>query len=472
MANELDKNQQKEQKEKVQDLEKVMKLAFKEGDFDEVYSVSDKLKVLDPENHLSQKLIEKVENTRKKQKVEAKKAKIKEYEGMLKKLFKDGELDKLLALAKELKEFDSENKAVDKWTVKAQKLKGKAEQAKEVSKANLIDKKPGFFAKLLSKPKNNLKIEVSPTSTPAPAPTPTPTPTPTSIPVVPKVAAPLIQKPATPVIPVKPVINVPPKGNLFTNMFKKGEEDKQTEKSIIDTIVAKTDEKKVQKIAKQKPVKLKKKKEKVKINLLSFSKVFINFTAIFIVFSAAFLYVEFLDEENTMLSLVGIQENTGSRLRSSAEENRSNKRKEAVLSKDIQLYKSGYQDKAMDTVNKIIDDRINWPDIFSKINRVTDSIYELNDFFKYIEYNNYSFDAERGTIRVTGTLSDPVGRNLTRLVELEEAFMYFPKDKNNPNDDTEPFFSDFKEFTSFSKTIDPETGRYTSSFQLSFALNK
>jgi nitrogen regulatory protein P-II 2 len=124
------------------------------------------------------------------------------------------------------------------------------------------------------------------------------------------------------------------------------------------------------------------------------------------------------------------------------------------------------------TVETIIDERINWPDIFAKINEVTNSVYELNDFFKYVEYNNYSFDAEQGSIRVTGTLSDPLGRNLTKLVELEEAFKFYPKDKNNPEDTTQPYFTEFREFTSFSKSLDPRTGRFTSNFQMSFSLNE
>ena len=255
-------------------------------------------------------------------------------------------------------------------------------------------------------------------------------------------------------------------------MFNKGEVEKQTQKSIIDTIVAKTDEKKVEKAPKKKAIKLKKAKDEDATAILTFAKVFMNFTAIFIIFSAAFLYVEFIDEQNTMLSLIGVEENTGSRLHTAAEDNIKNKRQEGVLSKDIELFKGGYQDSALGAVDQIIDSRINWPDIFNKIDDVTDSIYDHNKFFKYIEYNNYSFDAEKGTIRVTGTLTDPVGRNLTRLVELEEAFIYFPTDKNNPDDPGKPFFSGFREFTSFSKTLDQTTGRYTSNFQLSFELNE
>lgn len=324
------------------------------------------------------------------------------------------------------------------------------------------------------------KVEAKPEAAPA-APKPV-----APAPLAPKPltpVAPLAAKPLTPAAtapapkPAVPAAFAKPKekkGNLFTRMFG-GKEEAKDKKSIIDTIVAKTGEaKKVEKKEAKKEVKKIKgvKKEEDAGAFLTFARVFMNFAAVFIVFSAGFLYVDFIDKENTFLSLVGIQENTGSRLHKASEETRELSREEAILNQNIELYKGGYQDNSLDIVANIIDERINWPDIFAKINEVTNSVYELNDFFKYVEYNNYSFDAEKGAIRVSGTLSDPLGRNLTKLVELEEAFKYYPKDKNNPDDPTKSYFHAFREFTSFSKTLDQKTGRYTSNFQLSFALSE
>ena len=464
MANEVDKNKQKEQKEKVKSLETAMKSAFKEGHFDVLKKTAEELKTLDPENHLAKKLLEKVKREEEEQEMKKKAEKIREYEMMLKKLYKEGEIDKLIALAKELKQFDPKNKASDKWAAKGEKVQLKAKaieekkQKKEAAKAESGKKTGSIFEMAIKKDVTEKKE--APVEAPAPS-----------------VAAPAASVPAP--APVVPAIKLPqkseaekkPQGNIFTKMFQQGEE-KQTEKSIIDTIVAKTDEKKPEKAPNPKAVKIQKPKEENAMALLTFSKVFMNFTAIFIVLSAAFLYVEFLDDNNTMLNLVGIEENTGSRLRAAAEENQADKRKEAILGNDIETYKGGYEDKAINTVKSIISERLNWPDIFAKINEVTTSVYELNDFFKYIEYNNYSFDADNKTVRVSGTLSDPSGRNLTKLVELEEAFKYYPKDKDNPDDPTKPYFSGFREFNSFSKTLDQATGRYVSSFQLSFSLNE
>lgn len=523
-----DKNKQKDPKEQIRALEKEMKTAFREGNYKAVKTVSDKIKALDPENHLAEKMIEKAEAAKNKEEGKAKKEKIREYRVMLKRLYKDRDLEKLMALAKEFKDFDPESKHADKWLLRAEKLEeklgGKKVEKKEKEEAKPLKiEKQGFFAKLFKKSekpaetekkegimglmakeekKEPAKIEVreekeeektmeikeepvkieakpeplKPVEEAKPA-EPKPVKPAFSIPVKPPVAKPTpAPQAAAPTAPVataaaplkKEVTPKEAKGNIFTKMFGKKEEETQ-KKSIIDTIVAKTDKKEEKEAAGKEAKKPTEKKEAE--GLLTFSKVFMNFAIIFIVFSAAFLYVEWVDKENTMLSLAGISENTGGRLHSASEELSSLKGKEATLSKDIELYKGGYDDKALNIVESIIDERINWPDIFAKINEVTNSVYELNDFFKYIEYNNYSFDAENGTIRVTGTLSDPLGRNLTKLVELEEAFMYYPKDKNDPEDTTEPYFTGFKEFTSFSKTLDKATGRYTSSFQLSFALN-
>ena len=118
----------------------------------------------------------------------------------------------------------------------------------------------------------------------------------------------------------------------------------------------------------------------------------------------------------------------------------------------------------------LIESRINWPDLLKKINEVANSVYELNDFFNYIEYSNYSVDFKTGAIQVSGTLSDPEGNNLAQLVVLEEAFKNYPRDPSNPDDTTIPYFENFAEFNSLSKTFDDEMGRYTSGFQLAFSI--
>jgi len=508
-----DKNKQNDTKGQIKVLEQEMMTAFQEASYESVKTLAGQIKAIDPKNHMAEKLVKKVEKVNAKEDKKAKLEKAKEYKVMFKKLYKDRNLEKLMALAREFKDSAPESKLADKWLLRAEKLKerlgGKKEEIKKDAKTD-EEKKPGLFAKLFKKSEKPVeaekkggimqmmaekakaepakievkeekvevkkeekkeepvKIEVKPEpikpaiSIPVEPPVAKPTPAPAA-PAVPAIAP--LKKEITP----KEKAPAEANGNIFTKMFGKKEEETQ-KKSIIDTIVAKTD-KKEEKKAPEKEAKAPAEK-KDGAGLLTFSKVFMNFAIIFIVFSAAFIYVEWIDKENTILSLAGISENTGGRLHSASEEASTLRRQEAILSKDIALYKGGYDDRALTIVESIIDERINWPDIFVKINEVTNSVYELNDFFKYIEYNNYSFDAENGTIRVTGTLSDPLGRNLTKLVELEEAFKYYPKDRNNPDDTTEPYFIGFREFTSFSKTLDPATGRYSSSFQLSFALNE
>ena len=452
-----DKNKQTQAPEDVRALEKEIKTDFKEGRFDAVKTLYDRIIKLDPENRLATKLMKKAGE-------KAKKQKTKEYVDMFKKLYKEKDVSKLAALAKEFKESDPENKQAAKWEHRAAKLQEKLTGVKAEEKP--AEAEP---IKIEAKKEEPLKIEIKPAQEPIkPAP------------AAPVAAAPEPKTPAVPAVspPKAPAAEAEKeKGNLFTRMFGKKEEDIQ-KKSIIDTIVAKTDKKEKEPVKKEEVRKTETwktetpEKEKTMTGLLTFSKVFLNFSVIFIALSAAFLYVEWIDQNNTVLSLAGISENTGGRLHTASVKLEEQKKEEEKLNKDIELYEGGYEDKTIETVDKIIAERINWPDIFNKINEVTNSVFPHNDFFKYVEYNNYSFDAQRNAIRVSGSLSDPGGRNLTKLVELEEAFKYYPKDMNDPKDTTEPYFRNFTEFTSFSKSLDTETGRYNSSFQLSFELNK
>ncbi|MFH0837957.1 MAG: hypothetical protein V1880_01685 [Patescibacteria group bacterium] len=452
-----DKNKDVKSPADIGSLEKEMKNALKEGDFEGAKTVYDKLKKADPENRLADKLMRKMQKIKEKEGKKEKLRKAKEYKTMLRTLLKNRDVEKLEALAKEFKEFDPDSRHAAKWLLRAERLKEKT--------GGKTEKKPAVPKPLAIGLKKEAPLRLTPIPTPPVKPLVVPTPN-----VKPLVVPQPKPKPAEPVKQPAPPKDEP-KGNIFTKMFGKKEET-MNEKSIIDTIVARTDKMKEKEVIQKEMEPEKPDKKGTSLGLLTFSKAFMNFIVIFIVFSAAFLYVEWIDTGNTMLSLAGISENTGGRLHSASEKLGILRRQEAILNKDIELYKEGYDDKAVSTIESIIKSRINWPDIFGKINEVTNSVYELNDFFKYIEYNNYSFDAENRTIRVTGALSDPLGRNLTKLVELEEAFKYYPKDKNNPDDTTEPYFTGFKEFTSFSKTLDPTTNRYNSSFQLSFALNE
>lgn len=461
-----DKKIQNNSPDDIKTLEKSMKDAFKAADYDAVKTAYDKITRLDAGNRLAQKLMQKAEKIKEKKEKAFKEEKAKEYVDMFKKLYKESNIEKLTALVKEFKESDPENKHAIKWELRAQKL-----QEKEMGKKK---EKPAEATplKIEAKPEppkpvsSVLAISAVPKAVTPPAPV---------IPVIPKAVI-----PSTLVVPVAPKAEAKKeapeevKGNIFTKMF--GKEEELDKKSIIDTIVAKTDKKAQKKAEKKEGVKkvtLKPvKKEEGAAGLLIFSRIFMNFAIIFIALSAIFIYVEWIDKENTVLRLAGVTENTGGKLHKASQQLESLQKEEKDLNKNIELYKGGYDDQAVKMLDQIIGERINWPDIFDKIKQVTNSVYAMNDFFKYIEYNNYSFDAEKGAIRVSGTLSDPLGRNLTKLVVLEEAFKYYPKDKNDPEDKTQPYFVGFNEFTSFSKTFNEKTGRYISSFQLSFSLNK
>lgn len=457
-------------------LEAQLNAAFKEKNYTLVRDLAAKIQMIDASNALSKKLLQKLEEEKTKEEAREKAIKSKEYEVMLKKLYKEEDYAKVKDLANEFKTFDPQNKSAEKWIKKAENggkgffsmLFGRSKKKEAVIPAS---------ATSVSTQSANVKIEASSASTSALP----------DLKLTPEHVAPKVIVPPTVVasnppqtasqtvsLPSVAVPHVPqtPKstiGNTFTKMF--GKDKSQDAASIMDRIVAKVDQKQKNKnLDGSSPVILSP-QEKKPFNLLGFSKVLMNFTAVFIFMTGSFLYLDYLDKENTVLGFVGFEENTGSKLHKAAEKITEKKKEESKLNKDIALFKNGYADNSIKTVEKITQNRVKWQDIFTKISEVTNSVYELNDFFKYIEYNNYSFDAEKGTIRVSGTLSDPQGRNLTKLVELEEAFQYFPKDKNNAEDPTKPYFKGLKELTSFTKSLNEVTGRYVSNFQLSFALN-
>jgi hypothetical protein len=294
------------------------------------------------------------------------------------------------------------------------------------------------------------------------------------------VVTPLIQKPlVAPVTPViakpvgiqlkveqkavaKPEANAPEKGNIFTKLFGQEEVKEGPQKpatSVLETIVAKTA-----------PSKLEAKKEKVPEEntgemFLKFAGAFLRFSIAFIVISAAFMYVENLDTQNNVLALVK-WENNAIQLHNASMTLDDKAAKVKQLNEEIDKYKGGYVDENQQVISKIIANRMDWPTILQRLNDVTESVYEKNAISQYVQYNNYSYNGETSQLTVSGTLTDPLGKNLTKLAELEQAFENFPRDPTNPSDDRKPYFYGLQEFKSFSKTFNSSTGRFQSHFTL------
>lgn len=275
--------------------------------------------------------------------------------------------------------------------------------------------------------------------------------------------APAPAKPATPA--AKPAAEGE-KGNIFTSLFGKKESaaaDEKKGKSIIDTIVEKSD-----KVPDLKKVP-KKKVESTGEGFLKFSGAFLQFSIVFILISAGFFYVQNIDEENRVLALAGIEQNNASQLRSAANTLEKKRDEKNGLNKEIKRFQEGYVDDNIETIQTIIDARMDWPDIIAKLNEVTESVYEKNALLQYIQYSNYSYDVETGQLSTSATLSDPQGRNLTKLAEIEIAFRNYPRDPDNPDDDRKPYFYGFQEMNSFAKSFNKSTGRYLSTFSVNIS---
>jgi hypothetical protein len=517
----------KQNETKISAYENEMKKAFKEAKFDLVKEIAPKLTALDPQNKLAVKLVGDIEKAKYEALKKANADKINILQNKAKQAFASGKFAELDQYSREVLTIDPENGYIKKLLAKAEDIKKEAglKVAKEMAKAKQIAEKPvkkeelkvqkpvgavpakteeksktGLFAKLFKKPevtevKPALQI-VKPQVASAPKSAPQPVlqvskPVaegenkmgvfaklfkkqeeaeikPVSQPVKPQIAT-IAKAVAQPVLQVsKPAVE--DKGNIFTKMFGDKDESSAGEKagkSIIDTIVAKTAAKK----AESRMAKVEKKVEKKEEGaaFVTFSKMFLQFTVAFIVITAGFFYVQNIDANNRVLGLMGM-ENYASRLHNAAQDLEKKKTDEAGINKEIDKFKKGYDNQYEKTINGIIQKRLNWPDVLAKINEVANSISPENEILQYIKFNSFSFDAEKRSITVSGTLTDSLGKNLTKLAMLEEAFKYYPKDKTNPDDTTKPYFENLKEFTSFSKSFNKTTGKYTSNFQLSFTL--
>lgn len=551
-------NKQNDQKKELKALESDIKIAFKEGRFDDINALADKVRAIDPESHLVTKIFEKVAKTKEDMAKKEKAGRVKEYETMLKKLYKEKNVDNLKNLVKELRDYapeegklaeswlqkaekleldakreenaekinglqdavklafkdgrfedlrksateltkvDPDNKISVKFLTKAAKVEEKAEKAKakeaekfakaeakqkekqenkqeikkEVKEEGVKEKKESFFSSLFKKKEKKDEVEIKPLKeevTPAMEVKAETKEVKPEAPVMPVEEIKVEKSESTPVkeMDIKETVD---KGNVFTKMFKKKEaEVEKTQKSIIDTIVTQSSDKKEETLKKEKEVKEEKKRDAV--GVLSFSKAFMQFSLAFIVLSATFFYVQNIDKTNTVLSLFGVEENYASSLHAANERLTDKMEEKESLEEEIDLYQKGYNTRYEEIIDSITEKRMNWPDILEKINEITDTVYERNAISQYIKYTGFSFNAETSQVTVSGTLSDPLGKNLTKLAELEEAFRYYPSDRNDTSVGTEPYFYNVREFTSLSKAYDNRTGKYTSNFQLSFTLD-
>lgn len=486
----------------VKKFEGELKIALKDNQETDAKHAIEELRKLDPENKAARKAEAKMEKEKAKLEAKANKEKIKGLTGEIKELLKNQEWDKLIKKANELNHLEKDHKVA----IKALKEAAKSRNVEYTTligspaqtEAKKEETKPAVPVPAPAAPKviGTEAIKKTPivapakpavsTAVPAPA-APKPATPAAPAPAKPIVAAPLVaaplgavKKPAAPapVTPAKPDEAKPAvagaqlaegdKGNIFTSLFGKKEAapaERGAPKpagSIIDTIVAKTDEKKAAK-------KEKKKQPSTGEGFLKFSSALLQFSVVFILISAAFFYVQNIDQDNRALALVGIEENFASRLRAVGQELEAKQSTEKGLNKEIKDYQEGYEDKNIEVINKIIEGRLNWPRLLSKLDEVTESVYERNALSQYVQYNNYSYNVDTGKLSVSAELSDPLGRNMTKLAELERAYNNYPRDPDDPDDETAPYFYGLSEFQSFSKSFDKATGRYKTTYSLSFS---
>lgn len=296
----------------------------------------------------------------------------------------------------------------------------------------------------------------------APAVAPKLTPTPTAVPAVAPIQLKVEQKAVA-----EAGAKRPEAGNIFTQLF--GQEANATQQgvakkpsaSVLETIVAQT--------APGKGGTEQKGMKAVEVGtgmgFLRFANAFFGLAIVFVLASAAFLWIENMDTQNMVLSRVNL-ENNAVRLHSASETLDKTAQEEEKVSKEVTKYQGGYQDESREVIGKIVESRMNWTDILKKLNEVTNSVYAKNELSQYVQYNNYAYNADTSQLSVSGTLSDPLGKNLTKLAELETAFKNYPRDPNNPDDKAKPYFYGLQDFRSYTKSFNLPTGRFQSQFSL------
>ncbi|QQR83143.1 hypothetical protein IPJ72_05030 [Candidatus Peregrinibacteria bacterium] len=251
------------------------------------------------------------------------------------------------------------------------------------------------------------------------------------------------------------------KQNTFTTLFGKKAEGNVSQ-TIMDTIAQKAEQ---QKVKNNSVAPAKNTEEK----WLLASSLFLQFVLVFLLVSSAFFYVTNIDEKNQVLGWVGVEQNNASRLAASFAKLDEREQEKTRLKQQITQYGQGYNDRNKEFVAKVVETRLDWEEMIRKINEVTESVYEKNSLLQYVQYSNFSYDVDKSQLVLSGQLSDPKGRNLTKLAELEEAFRFYPSDKNDPEDGKKPYFYQVQEFRTLSKSINGETNRYLSNFSLSLS---
>jgi hypothetical protein len=352
----------------------------------------------------------------------------------IKEAFNNEKFDRVKVLATKLKALDPGSHFADRMLEKIQI---------SLPLKTSLKNKPGLFSRLFQKKEKSAPIR-SPLKTPP---------------------HPLIN----PFSQVK-IIPSQESENNFTRMFGKKDARPQNnpKKSIIESIVSRSE---LTEKSNEKLKEVEKKKDLICAGLLKFSRALLQFSIAFIVLSSVFFYAQNIDSENRIFNVLHLGDNYAIRMHNTAIDIKKQKADEIEINKELDLYDQGYTNRHEKIVEDIVKSRINWPDILNKINEITDSVYERNALSQYVQYDSFSFDIEKGVVRVSGKLSDPLGKNLTKLAEIEEAFRFFPGRKGDPDQPIAPYFYDVKELSSLRKSFDRRSGKYESTFNLSFSLN-
>lgn len=180
---------------------------------------------------------------------------------------------------------------------------------------------------------------------------------------------------------------------------------------------------------------------------------------LFLLFSWSFFYIQ-LDEKNQVLSFLD-QDNLYVQYQKLEEKLDGLRAEKKLMEVRLEKLEQGAADiPAKVAIYEIQSQKIDWLDLREQLHKATLDAFPYNDVLHYIVYTSFQGDAEKGTIAIAGTVTEPSGRVFLLTTKLIQSL----------NNHSSFSGAEIKTFSK-SKNSDEEIGGFTSSFALTLRYN-
>jgi hypothetical protein len=173
-----------------------------------------------------------------------------------------------------------------------------------------------------------------------------------------------------------------------------------------------------------------------------------------LLFSWGFFYIQ-LDEANPILSVLE-QDNLYVQHQNLQNQLQEFEKEKKTMETQLTKLSQGAADiPTKISIQEIQTQKIDWLDLREQLHKATLDAFPYNDVLHYIMYTSFQGDAEKGTVSISGTITEPSGRVFlltTKLVKSLNSHASFSG-------------AEIKTFSK-SKNANEEIGGFTSSFAL------